>query len=85
MVNLLTACNYNDNSIMYEHNFINDKINIIDENNIYYDDIYIMDNDLKENDCKEIKFYEKETNKLVTSYIIYDFDWFKRIVFSIII
>ena len=75
LIILLVTCNYNDDSIMYEHNSVNNKIHIIDENNIYYDDIYFMDNFLKENDCKEVKFYEKETNKLVTSYIIYDYDW----------
>ena len=76
MVNLLTACNYNDNSVCYEHYDVNEKIHIIDENNIYHDTIYIKDDYLEEYDCEQISFYSKETDLLLSKYNIFDYNFF---------
>jgi len=74
MVNLLTACNYNDNSVCYEHYDVNEKIHIIDENNIYYDDLYIVENYLIDIKLKEVAIYDKKSNSLVSQYTINDYD-----------
>ena len=74
MVNLLTACNYNDNSVCYEHYDVNEKIHIIDENNIYYDDLYIVENYMVDIKLKEVAIYDKKNNSLVSQYTINDYD-----------
>ena len=74
LLNILTSCSYHD--ICYEHHDVNEKIHIIDENNIYHDTIYIKDDYLEEYDCKQISFYSKETDLLLSKYNIFDYNFF---------
>ena len=74
LLNILTSCSYHD--ICYEHHDVNEKIHIIDENNIYHDTIYIKDDYLEEYDCEQISFYSKETDLLLSKYNIFDYNFF---------